>query len=46
MPGIADIPYKEARVVVLKKKNGSRVYKEEVYLAYSIAQLHLNHLIA
>jgi len=32
--------------IVLKNKNGFRVYKEEVYPTYSLTQLHLNHLIA
>lgn len=31
---------------MLKKKNGFRLYKEEVYPAYSLTRLHLNHLIA
>ena len=33
-------------VAILKQKNGFRLYKEEVYPAYSLTQLHLNHLIA
>ena len=32
-----------ARIIL---KQGFRAYKEEVYLAYSLTQFHLNHLFA
>ncbi len=31
--------------IILKKKNGSEYYKEQVYSAYALTQLHINYLI-
>jgi len=31
---------------VLKRNNGFRNYKEEVYLAYSLTQWHMNYTLA
>jgi len=31
---------------MLKKKNGFGIYPKKTYLAYSLTQLHVNHLLA
>lgn len=45
---VYNLPYHQVNQVfaVLKQKNDFRLYKEEVYPAYSLIQLHVNHLIA